>query len=87
MSKEQKHTNTEAQFALQNVSARTFVATQVMNGFLANGSIRHHGGETITRRDPETDRKITAEEEQNEQIAHYTKVSYKIADALIKYVR
>jgi hypothetical protein len=62
---------------------RLLVATQIMNGFISNGGIRHYGGSNIVKRDPETDRKITAEEEQNDEIKHYTKLSYKIADMLI----
>lgn len=45
--------------------------------------IMHYGGDAIVRRNPETDEKITAEKAQDEEIAHYTKLTGKVADALI----
>ena len=77
--------NETAQLGIGAVSSRILVATQIMNAFISNGGINHYDGETIIAQDPTTNRKISATEQQNEQIKHYTRIAYKIADSLLQY--
>ncbi len=87
MNKETLNNKKTAQLDIDGVNNRIWVATQIMNGFIINKAINHYGGDDIVRRDYKTDRKITAEEVQDEQIKHYTRIAFKIADSILKYGR
>ena len=62
---------------------RAMIAAQIMCGFITNNVITHpYGGSDVVEiGDGE---KNTANQKLNKEINHYTKLSIKIADALLK---
>ena len=67
------------------INERIFIATQILSAFIARGVIKSYDGDLIVRRDPITDRKITATEDQEESITQCTRIAYKIADVVLQY--
>lgn len=65
------------------MSKRFYVACMAMQGLISNKRITEPG-DHIVKRYPATDRKISAEEECQEQITTNVKMAYMIVDEMLK---
>jgi len=66
------------------MSKRYVTAKDICCALITKWSLTYNDGSAIVKRDPVTDRKIPASEEQEGHIKHIVRISFKIADALLK---